>query len=172
MSMTWRAAISVRPYPRRHRLRFRRVGVPLLRRRHRRRQRPQHARAALRGQPRVVTRAPRGAHEPRDVAALVEFESKTNLKAVYHILVSSDETIGAFNTGFDTVKLHRPTAMRMMPPKRADAVASQGSDRISVAVLATPASSVVEVGTAAAAAAVTLSMVSRCAARSAAAPVV
>jgi len=31
------------------------------------------------------------------------------LKAVHHILASSAETIGAFNTGFDTVILHRPT---------------------------------------------------------------
>jgi len=28
----------------------------------------------------------------------------------HHIVVSSAETIGAFNTGFDTVNLHRPTA--------------------------------------------------------------
>jgi hypothetical protein len=33
------------------------------------------------------------------------------LKAVYHILVSSAETIGAFNSGFDTVNLHRPTGV-------------------------------------------------------------
>jgi hypothetical protein len=31
------------------------------------------------------------------------------LKAVLHIVASSAETIGAFNTGFDTVNLHRPT---------------------------------------------------------------
>jgi hypothetical protein len=31
------------------------------------------------------------------------------LKAVYHLLVSSAETIGTFNTDFDTVNLHRPT---------------------------------------------------------------
>jgi len=31
------------------------------------------------------------------------------LKAFYDILVSSAETIGAFNAGFDTVNLHRPT---------------------------------------------------------------
>jgi len=31
------------------------------------------------------------------------------LKAVYDILASSAETIGTFNTGFDTVNLHRPT---------------------------------------------------------------
>jgi len=31
------------------------------------------------------------------------------LKAVNEILLSSAETIGAFNTGFDTVNMHRPT---------------------------------------------------------------
>jgi hypothetical protein len=31
------------------------------------------------------------------------------LKAVYRIVLSSVETMGAFNTGFDTVNLHRPT---------------------------------------------------------------
>jgi len=31
------------------------------------------------------------------------------LKAAYHILVSGAETMGAFNTGFETVNLHRPT---------------------------------------------------------------
>jgi len=31
------------------------------------------------------------------------------LKAIYDIRVSSAETMGAFNTGFDTVNLHRPT---------------------------------------------------------------
>ena len=31
------------------------------------------------------------------------------MKAVYDILVSSAETIGAFNTDFDTGNLHRPT---------------------------------------------------------------
>ena len=30
-----------------------------------------------------------------------------NLKAVYHIVVSSAETTGAFNTGVETVNLHR-----------------------------------------------------------------
>jgi hypothetical protein len=35
--------------------------------------------------------------------------SKAKLLAVHHILVSSAETIGAFNTGFDTANLHRPT---------------------------------------------------------------
>jgi hypothetical protein len=39
---------------------------------------------------------------------------KATLKAVYDIIVSSAETIGAFNAGFDTVNLHpltmRPTA--------------------------------------------------------------
>jgi hypothetical protein len=36
-----------------------------------------------------------------------------SLKAVHHILVSSEysATIGALNTGFDTVNLHRPTAV-------------------------------------------------------------
>jgi len=37
------------------------------------------------------------------------------LKAVHHILASSAETIGAFNTGFDTVNLHRPTAAAVDP---------------------------------------------------------
>jgi hypothetical protein len=32
------------------------------------------------------------------------------LKAVYHILVSIADTISGFNTGFDTVNLHRPTS--------------------------------------------------------------
>jgi hypothetical protein len=32
------------------------------------------------------------------------------LKAVHHILVSSAETWRAFNSGFDTVNLHRPAA--------------------------------------------------------------
>jgi len=31
------------------------------------------------------------------------------LKAVYDIRVSSADTIGAFNTGFETVNLHHPT---------------------------------------------------------------
>jgi hypothetical protein len=31
------------------------------------------------------------------------------LKAVYDIRVSSAETIGAFNSGFDSGNLHRPT---------------------------------------------------------------
>jgi hypothetical protein len=31
------------------------------------------------------------------------------LKAFHHIVASSAETIGAFNTGFDTVNLHRLT---------------------------------------------------------------
>jgi hypothetical protein len=47
---------------------------------------------------------------PHDVAAQVEFESKV-LKRLKHILASSAESIDAFNTGFDTVKLHRPTMM-------------------------------------------------------------
>jgi len=34
-----------------------------------------------------------------------------NSKAVYHILVSRAETVGAFNTDFDTVNLHRPTKL-------------------------------------------------------------
>jgi hypothetical protein len=33
------------------------------------------------------------------------------MKAVHHILVSSAETRRAFNTGFDTVNLHRPTTL-------------------------------------------------------------
>ena len=41
------------------------------------------------------------------VAAQVEIQQ--TLKAVYEIPVSSAETVGAFNTGFDTVNLHRPT---------------------------------------------------------------
>jgi hypothetical protein len=32
------------------------------------------------------------------------------LKAVYDVIVSSAETIGAFNTGFDTIDLHRPSS--------------------------------------------------------------
>jgi hypothetical protein len=36
---------------------------------------------------------------------------KAKLKALHHISVSSAETKSAFNTGFDTVKLHRPTFM-------------------------------------------------------------
>ena len=34
------------------------------------------------------------------------------MKAVYHVLVSSAETKGAFNTGFAPVNLHRPTELR------------------------------------------------------------
>jgi hypothetical protein len=34
------------------------------------------------------------------------------LKAVHHTWISSAETKGAFNTGFDTVNLHRPTWYR------------------------------------------------------------
>jgi len=37
------------------------------------------------------------------------------LKAVHHILASSAETIGAFNTGLDTVNLHRPTVAMATP---------------------------------------------------------
>ena len=35
---------------------------------------------------------------------------KQNLTAIHHIVASSTERIGAFNTGFETVVLHRPTA--------------------------------------------------------------
>jgi len=35
--------------------------------------------------------------------------SKQRLKAVPHIVVSSADTTGAINTGFETVNLHRPT---------------------------------------------------------------
>jgi hypothetical protein len=41
------------------------------------------------------------------------------LKAVHDIIGSSAEPIGAFNTGFDTVNLHRPT--RVMAPAPAAA---------------------------------------------------
>ena len=34
------------------------------------------------------------------------------MKAVHHVLVSRAETIGTFNTGFDTVNLHRPAAVQ------------------------------------------------------------
>jgi hypothetical protein len=34
------------------------------------------------------------------------------LKAVHQILVSSAETRRGFNSGFDTVNLHRPTGVR------------------------------------------------------------
>jgi hypothetical protein len=45
------------------------------------------------------------------VAAHVHIESKTLiLKAVFYLLVSSAETMGAFNTGFDTPSLDRPTS--------------------------------------------------------------
>jgi hypothetical protein len=36
---------------------------------------------------------------------------KTKFEAVYDVIVSSVETIGAFNTGFDAVNLHRPTTV-------------------------------------------------------------
>ena len=35
---------------------------------------------------------------------------------MHHVIVSSDETIGAFNTGFDTVNLHRPASSTMRFP--------------------------------------------------------
>jgi hypothetical protein len=31
------------------------------------------------------------------------------LKAVFDVVVSITDTMGAFNTGFETVNLHRPT---------------------------------------------------------------
>ena len=34
------------------------------------------------------------------------------LKAAHHIIVSSGETVGAFNTGFVTVNLHRATSAK------------------------------------------------------------
>jgi len=37
------------------------------------------------------------------------------LKAFHHIIVSSAETTGTFNTGFDTVNLHRPTMQSLQP---------------------------------------------------------
>jgi hypothetical protein len=44
-------------------------------------------------------------HRHHGVVAQVEIESKI----LKHIVLSSAETIGAFNTGFDTVTLHRLT---------------------------------------------------------------
>jgi len=44
------------------------------------------------------------------------------LKEVHHIIASSAETIGAFNTGFDTANLHRPaTAAAARTVKNRDA---------------------------------------------------
>ena len=40
---------------------------------------------------------------------------------VRHIVASSAETIGAFNTGFDTVSLHRPAVRQTMAPNPAEA---------------------------------------------------
>jgi hypothetical protein len=37
------------------------------------------------------------------------------LKAIYHIVLSNAETKDAFNTGFETVDLHRPTMRGRMP---------------------------------------------------------
>ena len=39
-----------------------------------------------------------------------------NLKAIHHIVASSAETMGAFDTGFDRVNLHRLT-MRADSPR-------------------------------------------------------
>jgi len=35
------------------------------------------------------------------------------MKAVYHIIVSSAEAVGGFNTDFHSVNLHHPTAERL-----------------------------------------------------------
>jgi NADPH-dependent 2,4-dienoyl-CoA reductase/sulfur reductase-like enzyme len=44
------------------------------------------------------------------------------VKAGYHILVTRAETIGAFNTGFDTANLHRPTSGRAARDARHEVV--------------------------------------------------
>jgi hypothetical protein len=41
------------------------------------------------------------------------------LKAVDHIIVSSAETMGAFNTAFDAINLHRPTIVSLLLPAQA-----------------------------------------------------
>jgi hypothetical protein len=50
-----------------------------------------------------------------------------SFEAVCHILISSAQTIGAFNTGFDTVNLHRLTSGMMFPPKSSDLPLSSGA---------------------------------------------
>ena len=59
------------------------------------------------------------------------------LKAVHHILVSSADTIGAFNTDFDTVNLHRPT-LTIAEPTRL--TSSPGGLRHANATVAVPSS--------------------------------
>jgi hypothetical protein len=41
------------------------------------------------------------------------------MKPLYHIMLSSAETIGSLNTGFETVNLQRPTGLNELgpPPK-------------------------------------------------------
>ena len=46
---------------------------------------------------------------------------------VHHILVSSAETRRAFNTGFDTVNLHRPTKMTAGAPAEEVAVTPEAA---------------------------------------------
>ena len=64
-----------------------------------------------------------------------------SLKVVNHVLVSSAETKGAFNTGFDTVNLQRPTegerlgvAHQLLAAlgERRDGVALRGGAQVAV----------------------------------------
>jgi hypothetical protein len=47
------------------------------------------------------------------------------LKADHHIIASSAETIGTFNTVFDTVNLHHPTVLGLQPGGEHHAVPPQ-----------------------------------------------
>jgi len=50
-------------------------------------------------------------HRRRVVAAQIEIESKVSKRFIMLWLQALiADTVGAFNTGFDTVNLHRPTA--------------------------------------------------------------
>jgi hypothetical protein len=52
------------------------------------------------------------------------------LKAFHHIVASSAETMGAFNTVFDAVTLHRPAVYSLQLPAAGVGAAQRGTHQI------------------------------------------